>query len=85
MLTTLRKVGNSRGILIPAAFIASCQIEDQVEMLLQDDQIVIKSAKRPLRAGWFSPVQDAALSADERQQTQAWDGTALSGDEEWVW
>jgi len=42
MLTTMRKIGNSRGVLIPAAFLASCQIEDQVEMQLQDRQIVIK-------------------------------------------
>lgn len=85
MLTTLRKVGNSRGVLIPAAFIASCRIDDQVEMLLQDDQIVIKSAKRPLRAGWFSPVKDAEVFADDKLQAQAWDGAPLSVDEEWVW
>ena len=53
MRTTIRKIGNSRGVLIPAAFLASCQIEDQVEMQLQDRQIVIKPVRRKLRDGWF--------------------------------
>ena len=46
MLTTMRRIGNSRGVLIPAAFLASCQIEDQVDMQLQDGHIVIKPVRR---------------------------------------
>ena len=62
MLTTLRQIGNSRGILIPVAFLASCQIEDQVDMQLQDGQIVIKPVKRKLRDGWFgSPIKARIL------------------------
>ena len=53
MLTSMRQIGNSRGVLIPAAFLASCQIEDQVDMQLQDGQIVIKPITRKLRDGWF--------------------------------
>jgi antitoxin component of MazEF toxin-antitoxin module len=33
MLTSVRQIGNFRGVLIPAAFLASCHIEDQVEFL----------------------------------------------------
>lgn len=84
MLTTVRKVGNSRGVLIPAAFLASCQIEDQVEMHLQDGQIVIKPVKRTLRAGWFAPPA-AAVSASEALQVQDWDSAPLADDSEWVW
>ena len=73
MLTTLRQTGNSRGILIPVAFLASCQIEDQVDMQLQDGQIVIKPVRRKLRDGWFgSPVSGAALT-QELAQAQVWD------------
>ena len=66
MLTTLRQIGNSRGVLIPVAFLASCQIEDKVDMQLQDGQIVIKPVRRKLRDGWFgSPVSGAALTQEE--------------------
>ncbi len=85
MLTTMRKVGNSRGVLIPAAFLVSCRIEDQVDMQLQDGQIVIKPVSRKLREGWF--VQSASeptpskVVADE----QAWDALPGVVDSEWVW
>ena len=85
MLTTLRQIGNSRGILIPVAFLASCQIEDQVDMQLQDGQIVIKPVKRKLRDGWFgSPMSGAALT-QELAQAQVWDTVPLADEGEWVW
>lgn len=85
MLTTLRQIGNSRGILIPVAFLASCQIEDQVDMQLQDGQIVIKPVRRKLRDGWFgSPWSEAAL-AQESAQAQVWDALPAEGEGEWVW
>jgi antitoxin MazE len=86
MLTAVRKVGNSRGVLIPAAFLASCQIEDQVDMQLQDGQIVIRPVKRPLREGWFTqPETTAAAQPDEAAEFQAWDAAAPADDSEWVW
>lgn len=90
MLTAVRKVGNSRGVLIPAAFLASCQIEDQVDMQLQDGQIVIRPVKRPLREGWFTQPEATAAalpetSPDEEAESQAWDAASATDDSEWVW
>ncbi len=85
MLTVMRKVGNSRGVLIPAAFLASCQIEDQVDMQLQDGQIVIKPVKRKLRDGWFGqPASEVAL-IQEAAESQVWDVAPVADDSEWVW
>lgn len=85
MLTTMRKVGNSRGVLIPAAFLASCQIEDQVDMQLQDGQIVLRPVKRKLREGWFDQAEAHATKAHEDAETHAWDIAPTSDDSEWVW
>lgn len=85
MLTTIRKVGNSRGVLIPAAFLASCQIEDQVDMQLQDGQIVIKPVKRKLRDAWFGPPVSDSVLVQEAAQAQIWDAAPLADDSEWVW
>jgi antitoxin MazE len=85
MLTTMRKVGNSRGVLIPAAFLASFQIEDQVDMQLQDGQIVIKPVKRKLRDGWFGqPVSDAVRLQDAAE-AKTWEVVPVADDSEWVW
>ena len=85
MLTTMRKVGNSRGVLIPAAFLASCQIEDQVDMQLQDGQIVIKPVKRKLRDGWFGQTASTAATVQEVAEERLWEAAVVADDSEWVW
>jgi len=78
MRTSLRKVGNSRGIIIPAALLAACEMGDEVEIRLEGKTLLIVPIKAP-RTGWFDgykPEADAEplapLPVDE-------------GDEEWVW
>ena len=87
MLTSIRQIGNSRGLLIPAAFLASCQIEDQVDMQLQDGQIVIKPVKRKLRVDWFEPASPApeSIQTQERAEAQDWIDVSIADDSEWVW
>lgn len=78
MRTSLRKVGNSRGIIIPAVLLAACDMADEVEIRQEGNGLLITPVKAP-RAGWFSGYRAeadveplAALPADE-------------GDEEWAW
>lgn len=87
MLTTMRQIGNSRGVLIPAAFLVSCQIEDQVDMQLQEGQIVIKPVRRKLRDGWFVDAVEPskAVLAQEKLEAQDWADVPVADDSEWVW
>jgi antitoxin MazE len=78
MRTSLRKVGNSRGVIIPAALLAACEMETEVDIRMEGKTLLITPVKEP-RAGWFADYQPeadsdvfAALPVDE-------------GDEEWVW
>lgn len=52
MRTSIRKIGNSRGILIPPAFLADCGIGDQVDIRMDGDSLIIRPIHAP-RAGWF--------------------------------
>ena len=73
--------------LIQAAFAASCQIEDQVDLQWQDGQIVIKPVERKLRAGWFdqtTPASEAVL-AQEQTEAQDWSDASIADESEWVW
>lgn len=56
MRSTLRKIGNSRGVLIPASFLAACEIDGEIEMHLEDGCIVIEPVTTP-RASWFDNFQ----------------------------
>lgn len=82
MLTNVRAIGNSKGVLIPSAFLLSCRIEDKVDMQLQDGQIVIRPVKSMLREGWYAQAApNSKLSVDEA----AWANAKLADDSEWVW
>ena len=90
MLTTLRQIGNSRGVLIPVAFLQSCQIENQVDMSLQDGTIIIKPFKKTPREGWFSQSIEAKKSSSaavllELADSQSWAQALLATDSDWQW
>jgi antitoxin MazE len=80
MRTAIRQIGNSKGVIIPASFLAEAGLENEVEMSLDSHSIIITSVKKELRKGWF----DGYNAADD---DNAWDGfVALPGEEdEWVW
>ncbi|MCR4304340.1 MAG: hypothetical protein NUV63_08995 [Gallionella sp.] len=78
MRTSLRKVGNSRGVIIPATLLAACEMGDEVDIRLEGNHLVTAPVKAH-RAGWFEghkPETDfdpfATLPAD-------------AGSEDWVW
>ncbi len=52
MQTTLRKIGNSRGVIIPSALIEQLHIENEVEITLQEGALLLRPITS-LRQGWF--------------------------------
>ncbi len=80
MQTSLRKIGNSRGILIPAALLAACEIGDKVEMRVENNRIIIEPIAPQYRQGWFVGYQieqDMDAFADLKE-------TAIEQDD-WQW
>jgi len=78
MHSQLRKIGNSRGIIIPTAFLEACELGEKVNLRVEGKTLVIESLKAP-RSGWFDNYQAeididvlAALPPDE-------------ADDEWQW
>ena len=79
MKTVLRKIGNSRGILIPAKLLAACGIEDEIELTLDGKRIVIERMHTP-RADWFD-------NYDPENDDDAWADLVETHSEtsEWQW
>lgn len=78
MKTTLRRIGNSQGVLIPAPLLAECGITNEIDLRLEGTKIIIEAA-RPTRAGWFDGYQ-------AKDDTNVWHDlspAADSGDWEW--
>jgi antitoxin MazE len=80
MRAAIRQIGNSKGVIIPASFLAEAGLQNEVEMSLYNHSIIITPVKKELRKGWF----DGYDAADDED---AWNGfVALPGEEdEWVW
>ena len=72
MQTNIRKIGNSRGVLIPAALLAACEIGDAVEMRVENNRIIIEPIAPKHRLGWFTGYkaeQDTNAFADLKETT----------------
>ena len=78
MKTLLRKIGNSRGVLIPAPLLAACEITDEVELTIEDGRLIVAPV-RPARDGWFDHYD---ASTDKAIWPKSRD---LSSVTEWEW
>lgn len=79
MQVTLRKIGNSRGIIIPSSIIDQLQIENEVEMEIIDGALLLKPSAK-VREGWFDgydPKKDVAPLAELNDME--------SEQEDWEW
>ena len=57
MQSTLIKIGNSKGVRIPASLLKEYDFTDEVFLELQEDGILLKPAKKP-RKGWSSAFKN---------------------------
>ncbi|MGD9020938.1 MAG: hypothetical protein PVF46_04020 [Lysobacterales bacterium] len=79
MRSTLRRIGNSRGVLLPASLLAACEIEHEIELSLDGKRIVIEPVGEP-RSGWFDDYR-------AEEDRDAWEGFVEADDEDgdWQW
>ena len=79
MKTHLRRVGNSKGIILPAALLAKSGIGDEIELTAEAGRIVITPAA-PNRQGWFDGYR---AEEDENAFAELAASDGDSGDWEW--
>lgn len=79
MHTALRKIGNSRGIVIPSALIEQLQLQGSLELIVQEGGLLLKPVTAP-RKGWFDgydPILDVEPLSELKMTS--------SEDEDWEW
>ena len=82
MLASVVQIGNSRGIKLPKNVLRELNIEDKVEVLIHNDELIIKSVERKPRQGWteafakMSEVKTEKLLLPDNIDSMAF---------EWVW
>jgi antitoxin MazE len=84
MKARIVQIGNSRGIRIPKPLLEQTGLAGEVEISVEDNALVIRSALRP-RAGWAEAFREMAQRGEDglidgdTPSTTAWDET------EWEW
>ena len=80
----LVKMGKSRGIRLPQAFLDQAELDEEVELEVQDDQVVIRLVPRP-RRGWEKQFDGMTARGDDRLlDSKAFSLTGWD-EEKWVW
>ena len=65
MITEIRRVGNSRGIIIPKPMLRR-QGQKQAEIALERGAIVLRNPGRNLRQGWAEASRRMAEAGDDK-------------------
>ena len=64
MRSMLTKIGNSKGVIIPAQLLKQCQLDGMVMLEVRDETIVISRPDQP-RSGWEEAFKASAHSEDK--------------------
>jgi antitoxin MazE len=65
MLTTIRRLGNSQGILIPKPLLQQVGLVDQAEMRVEGETLVLRRPKATPRSGWAEASKKLAAAGDD--------------------
>ncbi len=65
MKTTIRQIGNSKGIILPKHIIKQCFIENEVNIEVEDNHIIISPVHDTKRKGWVEAFQKMAECGDD--------------------
>jgi antitoxin MazE len=82
MITEIRRVGNSRGIIIPKPMLKEAGLEKEAEIALERGAIVLRKPRRNPRQGWAEASRTIAEAGDDKLIWPEF-GNLDDGDLEW--
>jgi antitoxin MazE len=65
MQSTIRNIGNSKGVILPQNFLKQCFIENKITIEVKNNTIVISPAEDLKRKGWAEAFKEMAKNGDD--------------------
>lgn len=65
MKIAIRRIGNSKGVIIPAAILSQVGLEDEADVRIKDGALVISPPKKEARAGWAEASKKLAATGND--------------------
>ncbi|MBT6340896.1 MAG: AbrB/MazE/SpoVT family DNA-binding domain-containing protein [Desulfobacula sp.] len=84
MKASIIKIGNSHGIRIPKPILAQCGFEEEVEFLVQNNALIIKSLKSS-RKDWDAAFKRMATNGDDKLLDSDISNQTEWDESEWEW
>ena len=66
MRAAIRKIGNSKGIILPQSILKECFIGDEVTIEVKGQQIIISAPEDTKRKGWEQAFKEMAENGDDQ-------------------
>jgi antitoxin MazE len=66
MQSTIRNIGNSKGVILPQNFLKQCFIENEINIEVKDNTIVISPVESQKRKGWAEAFKEMAKNGDDK-------------------
>jgi len=66
MITAIRRVGNSLGIIIPKSMLEQAGLEKEADMALERGAIVLRRVRQNPRRGWAKASRKVADAGDDK-------------------
>jgi antitoxin MazE len=82
MKIAIRKLGNSRGIIIPKPLLEQVGLKREADVLVENNAIVLRLPKKRVRQGWADASRRIAAAGDDRL---VWPEFANESDAELKW
>ena len=63
---TVRRIGNSLGVVIPKPVLAQVGLSEQAEMTVERGAIVLRKPRKATRSGWAEAAQSIANLGEDK-------------------
>ena len=78
------RIGNSKGIRIPKSVIEQCQLHGAVDLIVQQGQLLVRSATKA-RAGWDQAFEQMHRHGDDQLMDRDAPSTTEWDRKNWTW
>jgi antitoxin MazE len=78
----ITRIGNSQGIILPKPIISQLNFGSDVEMDVEDDKLVLRRARKPVREGW---AEDGKRLHELGGDRLVWPEFSNPGDDKLKW
>ncbi|TGK01876.1 AbrB/MazE/SpoVT family DNA-binding domain-containing protein [Leptospira langatensis] len=82
MKAAIVQIGNSKGIRIPKTVLVECQIEDEVDLIVEKNKLIVVPLKSKPRQGWENQFK---AMADHKDDTLLISDSMDLSDKDWEW